>query len=40
MTSTLMRRRERERRDTLWQIALLDVVRHLIRAGAGHLAAA
>ncbi len=40
MTTDLTHRREDERRETLWQVAVLDVTRHLIRAGASHLDAA
>lgn len=40
MTTELTRRHDHERRETLWQIATLDVVRHLTRAGASHLDAA
>lgn len=40
MTIELTRQREHERRETLWQVAMLDVTRHLIRAGASHLDAA
>ncbi len=40
MTSELTHQREHERQETLWQVAVLDVTRHLIRAGATHLDAA
>lgn len=40
MTTKLTQLRVSERRDTLWQIALLEVVRLLIRSGADHLDAA
>ena len=40
MTTKLTELRVRERRDTLWQIAVLDVLRLLIRSGADHLDAA
>jgi hypothetical protein len=40
VTTQMTARRREERRESLWQIALLDVVRHLIRSGAGHLDAA
>lgn len=40
MTTQLTKIVETERRQTLWQIAILDVARHLIRAGASHLDAA
>lgn len=37
MTTKLAHLRASERRGTLWQIAVLDVVRLLIRSGADHL---
>lgn len=37
MTTKLTQLRVSERRDTLWQITLLQVVRLLIRSGADHL---
>ena len=37
MTAKLTRLRARERRDTLWQMAVRDVRRLLIRSGADHL---
>jgi len=40
MTTKLTHLRVSERRGTLWQIAVLDVVRLLIRSGADHLDAA
>ncbi|CAN5314690.1 hypothetical protein BH20ACT8_BH20ACT8_08860 [soil metagenome] len=40
MTTKLTQLRVSERRGTLWQIALLDVVRLLIRSGADQLDAA
>lgn len=40
MTTNLTLLRVRERRETLWQIAVLDVLRLLVRSGADHLDAA
>ena len=40
MTTKLTQLRVGERRDTLWQIAVLDVLRLLVRSGADHLDAA
>ncbi len=40
MTTKLTQLRVSERRETLWQIGVLDVVRLLIRSGADHLDAA
>lgn len=40
MTTMLTDLRVSERRDTLWQIAVLHVLRLLIRSGADHLDAA
>lgn len=40
MTTKLTQLRASERRGTLWQIAVLDVVRLLVRSGADHLDAA
>lgn len=37
MTTKLTGIRDRERRSTLWQIAIVDTVRHLTRAGASQL---
>lgn len=36
MTTRLSQRQADERIETLWQIAALDVTRHLLRAGATH----
>lgn len=40
MTTELTCQREYERRETLWQVAVLDITRHLIRSGASYLDAA
>lgn len=37
MTIKLTQQRDSERRGTLWQIAVLDIRRLLIRSGADHL---
>lgn len=40
MTTDLTNLRVSERRETLWQIAVLDVLRLLVRSGVDHLDAA
>lgn len=40
MTTNLTQLRMSERRETLWQIAVLDVLRLLVRSGVDHLDAA
>lgn len=37
MSTRLRDRQQTERIDTLWQMAELDVIRHLTRSGATHL---
>ncbi|HVM00510.1 MAG TPA: helix-turn-helix domain-containing protein [Egibacteraceae bacterium] len=40
MTTNLTQLRAHERRETLWQIAVLDILRLLVRSGTDHLDAA